>query len=107
MNLDLWPGIWLCGPLNSCASLFPLLDGEEGQAEIDGDGLLGTKCAAMILEWLEIAAAGEGNRKRPRRGAAPGLLWKSAPYQEEAPAISSVRELAGGSSICNMPFQAL
>jgi restriction system protein len=56
---------------------------------------LGPECAASILEWLESRAAkaeSAGSRAgEPRQG----ILWKSAPYQEEAPAISSVRELAG------------
>jgi restriction system protein len=59
---------------------------------------LGPQCAAMLLEWIKAQAAGSD-----RAGGAPddagrprqGLLWKAAPYQEEAPAITAPAELAG------------
>lgn len=59
---------------------------------------LGPQCAAMLVDWLRERAAGTdqddaGNLtvERPRQG----LLWKSAPYSEEATAITSTAELAG------------
>jgi restriction system protein len=51
----------------------------------------------MVLEWLEAratasgAAAGDGPPEEPRR---QGLLWTLAPYQEDAPAITSQEELS-------------
>jgi len=46
------------------------------------------------LEWLKArseASNGEAEKPQP----AQTLLWKAAPYQEEAPAIASSAELAG------------
>jgi restriction system protein len=57
---------------------------------------LGPQCASMVLEWLKTYAASS-----PRDDAsalAPptqGLLWALAPYQDDAPAITSSQELAG------------
>jgi restriction system protein len=61
---------------------------------------LGPQCATMLLEWIKAQAAGS---ELGGRGAAPitearphqGLLWKAAPYLEEAPAITTPAELAG------------
>src|SRR5262249_18784991 len=59
---------------------------------------LGPQCATMLMEWLKARAAGPdgpgaapGGEGRPRQA----LLWKAAPYLEEAPAITSPAELAG------------
>jgi restriction system protein len=59
---------------------------------------LGPQCAAMLLDWLRHQAAGTRGddaesltAERPRQP----LLWKSAPYSEDAPAITSLPELAG------------
>jgi restriction system protein len=50
----------------------------------------------MILEWLKSrSAAQESAAPLPLEELRQGLLWKSAPYQEEAPAITSAPELAG------------
>ncbi len=51
----------------------------------------------MILDWLKSRSSQEGSAGV---AAAPselrqGLLWKAAAYQEEAPAITSLPELAG------------
>ena len=56
---------------------------------------LGPECAGMILDWLRAQA-----RVQPKTASSPsearqGLLWKSDQYQDEAPAILSIRELAG------------
>src|SRR5262249_29880936 len=58
---------------------------------------LGPECVSMILDWLQTRlAATTGDEAR---SASPqlrqGLLWKAAPYQEEAPAITTEAELAG------------
>jgi len=59
---------------------------------------LGPQCAAMLLEWLRAQAA----LPQPDSGAqdaisAPRqeLLWKAAPYDENAPAIRTQAELSG------------
>lgn len=53
---------------------------------------LGPQCAEMLLEWLkartEAAGQGAGESRQP-------LLWKAAPYLEDAPAITSSPELEG------------
>ena len=64
---------------------------------------LGPECAGMILEWLEARAAKPAKRELASPPSRQGLLWTSAPYQEEAPAITSARELAGAIEHCNMP----
>lgn len=57
---------------------------------------MGPECAATILEWLRARAEGAPAATAPA-GQAPrqGLLWKAAPYQDDAPAITSAAELAG------------
>jgi restriction system protein len=57
---------------------------------------LGPHCAAMVLDWLKAQAAGLPRAESSSPPATTqGLLWTVAPYQEEAPAITSSRELAG------------
>ncbi len=56
---------------------------------------LGPQCASMLLEWIKAQAAGEADRATTTGIGRQGLLWKSAPYQEEAPAIRTPAELAG------------
>jgi restriction system protein len=57
---------------------------------------LGPQCAEMLLEWLKSRAAGLTAEESPSGGVPKqGLLWTAAPYQEEAPAITTPRELAG------------
>lgn len=66
---------------------------------------LGPQCAAMLLDWLKDRAEGSasgaiGAGAGPVNPGSSGatvqpLLWKSAPYSEEAPAIASLPELAG------------
>ncbi len=67
---------------------------------------LGPRCAALVLEWLKANAAVsalDGGSAAPAAEAAPlpgdrlsqGLLFKLVPYDEEAPAIGSLLELAG------------
>ncbi len=52
---------------------------------------LGPECAALLLDWFQ-KRAGED---RASSGLRQGILWKSAPYQEDAPAIRSEAELEG------------
>jgi restriction system protein len=56
---------------------------------------LGPECAAMVLDWLKSRTATDANPAPLPGEPRQGLLWKSAPYQEEAPAITSIPELAG------------
>jgi restriction system protein len=56
---------------------------------------LGPECAAMILDWLKAQARVQPNKPPASAESRQGLLWTSAPYLEEAPAILSERELAG------------
>jgi restriction system protein len=50
----------------------------------------------MILDWLKARSSEEASAAGALAGEPrQGLLWKSAAYQEEAPAITSVPELAG------------
>jgi restriction system protein len=56
---------------------------------------LGPECAAMVLDWLKARACAEANAGSSPGEPRQGLLWKTAPYQEEAPAIGSSSELAG------------
>ncbi len=58
---------------------------------------LGPHCAAMILEWLREHAANRSDTPTNAAAAAAvqGVLWTVAPYVEDAPAITSTRELAG------------
>ena len=57
---------------------------------------LGPECAAMVLDWLKARSATqartESTSSEPPR---QGFLWTSDPYNEEAPAIASQRELGG------------
>ncbi|MDR3634494.1 MAG: restriction endonuclease [Isosphaeraceae bacterium] len=53
---------------------------------------LGPQCATMLLEWLKARSEAPESEAAVRR---QGLLWKAAPYQEDAPAIRSPAELAG------------
>ncbi len=57
---------------------------------------LGPQCASLVLDWLKAqaqsSAPGESPSSPPRT---QGSLWTSAPYHDEAPAITSDRELAG------------
>lgn len=52
---------------------------------------LGPQCAAMLLDWLKTRADGDSDGAVARQGG----LWKSVPYQDEAPAICSEAELLG------------
>ncbi len=58
---------------------------------------LGPQCASMLLDWIKAQAAGAGEADQgiTTRTVRQGLLWKSAPYQEDAPAIRTPAELAG------------
>jgi restriction system protein len=57
---------------------------------------LGPHCAALVLDWLKAQAGAT-----PRDPSSPaailnqGMLWTNVPYQEEAPAITSLAELEG------------
>jgi restriction system protein len=58
------------------------------------------QCAARLLDWLKErieASGGPAAGADANAPAAPsqGLLWTSAPYQDDAPAIRSAAELAG------------
>ena len=60
---------------------------------------LGPDCVAMLLDWLRARGAdvaAPADAKSPS-GEAPrqAMLWTAAPYQDDAPAIRSARELAG------------
>jgi restriction system protein len=61
---------------------------------------LGPRCAEMLLDWLKTQRETLGEPSRSAQPAAhssgrQGLLWSSAPYQDDAPAIRSEAELAG------------
>ena len=57
---------------------------------------LGPQCASMVLDWLKAQAATSPRDDSTAQAAGTqGLLWAAAAYQEEAPAITSPRELAG------------
>jgi restriction system protein len=47
----------------------------------------------MLLEWLRARSAGEENGSESEK--TQGVLWTSAPYQDDAPAIRTAAELAG------------
>ena len=58
----------------------------------------GPECAAMLLEWLKTRTGSGEPGSQPQSGraaATQGVLWKTMPYQEEAPVIASVAEYAG------------
>ena len=56
---------------------------------------LGPECAAMLVDWLKSRTAVNGSAQAAAAEPRQGLLWKTAPYQEEAPAIACARELGG------------
>ena len=56
---------------------------------------LGPECAGMILDWLRAQARVQPKSASSPKEARQGLLWTSAQYFDEAPAITSARELAG------------
>jgi restriction system protein len=56
---------------------------------------LGPECASMLLEWLKERAGASPADAAPAGPARQGSLWKSAPYQDEAPSLRSPAELAG------------
>jgi restriction system protein len=56
---------------------------------------MGPECAEMVLNWLKSRAPSQPNGGSSAGEPRQGLLWKAAAYQEEAPAIGSVTELAG------------
>lgn len=63
---------------------------------------LGPQCASMMMEWLKEQGGkvtGPSDPASPSTSPAQvprqGMLWTSAPYQEDAPAIRSAAELAG------------
>lgn len=53
---------------------------------------LGPQCATMLLDWLRARAAGPDGPAPP---GGQGLLWQSAPYQEDAPSLRTPAEWAG------------
>ena len=54
-------------------------------------------CAERLLDWIKGRLAGEAaaTPAATRLAAEQGSLWRSAPYQEEAPAIRTAAELEG------------
>jgi restriction system protein len=61
---------------------------------------LGPQCAALLLDWLNARATTPAPAREESASPAgdrpiQGLLWSAAPYQEDAPAITTARELAG------------
>jgi len=54
----------------------------------------GTRCAAILLDWIR-AQGGSPPVEAATAQARQGLLWKAAPYQEDAPALTSAAELEG------------
>jgi restriction system protein len=61
---------------------------------------LGPECVSMLVEWLKARGADLASHSPSVTAGAPGtsrqaMLWTTAPYQEEAPAIRSAAELAG------------
>jgi restriction system protein len=57
---------------------------------------LGPHCAALVLDWLKAqAAAAPRDPSSPPATLNQGMLWHHMPYQEEAPAITSLAELDG------------
>jgi restriction system protein len=57
---------------------------------------LGPQCARMVLDWLKAqAAAAASDPSSPVATLNQGMLWSHVPYQEEAPAITSLAELVG------------
>src|SRR4051812_17009705 len=71
--------------------------GQGGGGRKAGMGGLGPRCASMLLDGLG-GGAGPGEESPAGGGgmaSRQGLLWKAAPYSEEAPAITTAAELAG------------
>jgi restriction system protein len=57
---------------------------------------LGPQCASMLLEWLKRQGAELGSTAESlSTSMRQGLLWKAAPYQEDAPSIRNQPEWAG------------
>ncbi len=57
---------------------------------------LGPQCASMVLDWLKShAATPPSDDSTAKAAGTQGLLWAADAYQEEAPAITSAREMAG------------
>jgi restriction system protein len=58
---------------------------------------LGPQCAAMLLDWLKARTEGQAGEPAGGSGARPrqGVLWASAPYQEDAAAVRTPAEFAG------------
>jgi restriction system protein len=56
---------------------------------------LGPQCASMLLEWLKARMAEGGVGQPAALAARQGILWQSAPYQDDAPAVRNEAELAG------------
>jgi restriction system protein len=57
---------------------------------------LGPHCAALVLDWLKTqTAAAPRDPSSPPATLNQGMLWHQMPYQEEAPAITSLAELDG------------
>jgi restriction system protein len=61
---------------------------------------LGPQCAAMLLDWLkrqgaELGSSPAPSLESPSTSLRQGLLWKAAPYQEDAPSIRTQPEWAG------------
>jgi restriction system protein len=58
----------------------------------------GPQCAAILIEWLQAQAAmrgGDSAREGGPRVPRQALLWTTAPYSEEAPALATTAEFAG------------
>src|SRR4051812_6899351 len=70
---------------------------------------LGPQCASMLLEWLKDRSRSQDQKQEKeneeekekeqkgdaRRPARQGVLWGSAPYQEDAAAVRTPAEFAG------------
>ncbi len=60
---------------------------------------LGPQGVSMLLDWLKdrLAEYEAPGANRVDSGSSPvqGMLFRSAPYQEDAPAIRSIAELEG------------
>jgi restriction system protein len=55
------------------------------------------QCAAILLEWIKSQSESPTipGGESPSPQARQGLLWKAAPYQEDAPALTTTAELEG------------
>jgi restriction system protein len=57
---------------------------------------LGPHCAGMVLDWLKAqAVAAPPDASSSAAPLNQGMLWTHIPYQEEAPAVTSLAELVG------------